>query len=145
MQFCIVSFLTSKKIHRFGSNTTRSETPDLKPIDFNYNDEEEGVDIDSENLEDADTVASKVTRSSKIDDLDINPELFNPDKLNCEEWVKFSKSVGFKFILFTVMHQDGFALWPTKTKSPSVATIKWEDGKRKMLFTFHSFVSYSSF
>jgi RecA/RadA recombinase len=45
----------------------------VKPIDFKYDDEEEqGIDIDSENLEDAETVVSKAVKAGKMDEFDMN-------------------------------------------------------------------------
>lgn len=66
----------------------------------------------------------------------IDPNLFNPDQLDCEKWVTFAKSVGFKYIILTVIHQDNFCLWPTTTNSPSVATIDWCNGERDIVQEF---------
>lgn len=40
-------------------------------------------------------------------------EVFEPDLLKPEEWAKKAKDIGFKYVVITVKHHDGFALWDT--------------------------------
>ncbi|NQX38314.1 alpha-L-fucosidase [Pedobacter steynii] len=38
-------------------------------------------------------------------------ESFNPVKFNAEEWVKYAKAAGMKYIVITAKHHDGFAMF----------------------------------
>lgn len=39
---------------------------------------------------------------------------FNPDLLDPNEWAKKAKEAGFKYVIITAKHHDGFCLWDTK-------------------------------
>ncbi|MDR0394686.1 MAG: alpha-L-fucosidase [Tannerella sp.] len=54
---------------------------------------------------------------------------FDPEDLNCEQWVKIFKEIGMKGVVITTKHHDGFCLWPTKTTEYSVKNSPWKEGK----------------
>ena len=58
-----------------------------------------------------------------------DPNLFNPTALDCEQWVTTLKRGGFKMVILTAKHHDGFCLWPTATTEHSVAHSSWREGK----------------
>ncbi len=56
-------------------------------------------------------------------------DIFNPTDLNCDQWVDVAKAGGFKEIILTAKHHDGYSLWPNPTSTHTVAQSKWRDGK----------------
>jgi alpha-L-fucosidase len=60
---------------------------------------------------------------------DEDAKLFNPTDLDCRQWANAAKENGFRGIILTAKHHDGFCLWQTKTTKHSVASSNWNEGE----------------
>lgn len=56
-------------------------------------------------------------------------EAFNPESLDCEQWIRTIKDAGATYAILVCKHHDGFANWPSKYTDYSVASTPWKDGK----------------
>ena len=53
------------------------------------------------------------------------PNFFNPQDYDPEEWAKLAKLAGFKYMVLTTKHHNGFCLWPTKTTNFSITNTTY--------------------
>lgn len=54
---------------------------------------------------------------------------FSPTELDCRQWAKVCKDAGFKGIIITAKHHDGFCLWPSRYTEYSIKQSPWRGGK----------------
>jgi len=60
---------------------------------------------------------------------DEDQALFQPTRLDTDQWVAAAKAGGLKALILTAKHHDGFCLWPTATTAHSVRACNWRAGQ----------------
>lgn len=60
-------------------------------------------------------------------------DMFNPSQLDCNQWVAVAKAGGFKGIILTAKHHDGFCLWPNPASNHTVRQSSWRQGQGDVL------------
>src|SRR4029077_17046454 len=58
-----------------------------------------------------------------------DPSVFNPTKVDPEQWMRAAKSAGIKYVVFVAKHHDGFCLWPSAHTAYSVKSSPWKAGQ----------------
>ncbi len=58
-----------------------------------------------------------------------DPRLFQPTAFDAEQWISVAKETGFRYVVLTAKHHDGFCLWQTHSTEHSVKNSPWCNGK----------------
>lgn len=64
------------------------------------------------------------------------PGIFNPSALDARQWARTARETGFKAMILTAKHHDGFCLWPTATTRHSVVSSPWRNGEGDLVREF---------
>ncbi|CAM0903377.1 unnamed protein product [Alopecurus aequalis] len=57
-----------------------------------------------------------------------DPSVFAPSALDAGQWARVAAEGGFRRVVLTAKHHDGFCLWPSALTNYSVAASPWRDG-----------------
>ncbi|HSG82194.1 MAG TPA: alpha-L-fucosidase [Gemmatimonadota bacterium] len=57
-----------------------------------------------------------------------DPSLLNPTNLDANQWARVARQTGFRTLVLTAKHHDGFSLWPSRYTWHSVRRSPWRDG-----------------
>ena len=71
-------------------------------------------------------------RLNPMEDMNI----FNPEKLDTDQWVLAAKAAGCKFAILTATHETGFGLWQSDVNPYCLKAVKWQDGKGDIVRDF---------
>lgn len=71
---------------------------------------------------------------SRREKLDAN--LFNPTKLNTDQWLEAAKAMGAKYAIFTATHHQGFLQWQSDAYPFGLRQIPWRNGKADIVEDF---------
>ena len=53
-----------------------------------------------------------------------DPMIFNPSKLDCNQWAQIAREANMKYAVLTVKHTSGFSLWPTQYSEYDISAAK---------------------
>lgn len=56
------------------------------------------------------------------------PSVFNPTALDARQWARTAAAAGFRSLVLTAKHHDGFCLWPSAVTVHSVRQSAWRGG-----------------
>ena len=62
--------------------------------------------------------------------------IFHPEQLDTDQWIKAAQEMGATFALLTATHETGFALYQSDVNPYCLKAVKWRDGKGDIVADF---------
>ena len=72
---------------------------------------------------------------NRIDPI-IDYQVFNPEKLNTDQWIKAIKDAGFTFAILTASHETGFSLYQSEINPYCMKALGFQNGKGDIVRDF---------
>ncbi|MCX5677105.1 MAG: alpha-L-fucosidase [Planctomycetota bacterium] len=66
----------------------------------------------------------------------LDPNLYNPAKLDTDQWLEAAKAAGAKYAIFTATHFNGFMQWQSDLYPYGLKQTRWRDGKGDVVADF---------
>ncbi len=63
----------------------------------------------------------------------LDPNIFNPTKLDTDQWLDAAKALGAKYTVLVAKHCSGFMLWQSDAYPYGLRQTRWRDGKGDIL------------
>lgn len=77
--------------------------------------------------------APNTWQNVESDNLSTPLSAINPVKLDTDQWVDATLSLGARYVVFVAKHQGGFCMWQTRTTDYSIRNTPWKGGKGDVL------------
>jgi alpha-L-fucosidase len=61
------------------------------------------------------------------------PDIVDPHHFDPDQWMRVLRAAGFKKVMFTTKHHDGFVLWPSRYTHFGIAASRWRAGRGDMV------------
>ena len=65
-----------------------------------------------------------------------DPAIFAPSALDARQWARAAKATGFRMMILTAKHHDGFCLWPSAVTKHTVAASPFRGGNGDVVREF---------
>lgn len=62
--------------------------------------------------------------------------IFNPEHLDTDQWIRAAKAAGARFVILTATHETGFGLWQSDVNPYCLKAVRWRDGKGDVVADF---------
>jgi alpha-L-fucosidase len=66
----------------------------------------------------------------------LDPNLYNPTKLDTDQWLEAAKVMGARYAIFTATHHQGFLQWQSDAYPFGLRQVRWCNGKADIVKDF---------
>lgn len=118
--FCILAFLgCEKERNEAGQSVVSTDTPRPTPQQIDYQRKEKVAFVHFG----VNTFTNREWGTGQEE-----PEIFNPTDFDANQWAKTLSKNGFKTLILTAKHHDGFCLWPSEYTDHDISSSPYKNG-----------------